>query len=778
MAVVLILAMSVSVTGRAELTTAELDSLLLGGQGLVLAFEDTLAFDPATNDTLLVTAPRVTVGEVIEAIGRKMERDAYRMREYAYTALVTVIVRKSSDPGGGPEGGDYEIHESATRHHMGRDEGHQRVELWSRTRKFKDGELDEEEQDQEVRADWVDMPDPVLDALPFMPGSGQRYEYEIVGRDLVGNSLIYQVRFAPKSRFEALPSGTVWVDYSNWVIRKIEASMIGAVPYPLFIESIPVYRMSQERFGDFWFVVDTYFRLELRALPLVGMPENFELKVELQDIQINGIDFGANGEPLPDPVPVAPVSTEKTYKLTGGAAAPRDSLEAWEMSPEDSAEALTAFWSDLDGRWAQDVPSVLGPISLHPDRLDSLLTVGDEQLRKLRAGGLWGLEFDLLEQPLFNRVQGPVLRASARLRQLGPDRPELKLLAGYGFSNRRPVFGAQVRLPLIVRHWTLPGGRMEKGARYQLLSLLLSGRKDAALFAGDGRRVTRAFTSAVYGSDPNHYYEDRRLEGWLNLRTSRHLVLAAGGGLAEHRALAQQTDWNLVNRELHPDGNIPAADLDDRFYGFGMNGLFGPLSVSGKATWHGVTNSEFAGGYTGAETELIYRRLELGAGLEALDGLGNRWALRGDYRNVDKSAPPQWRTWLGDFGTLRGYPAGELNGDVGTWASIDVRLNFDLWRSLRFPLLKKLGLQPIVFADWGKTRNQNEGVLALASSGVPRAVHEFGGQGSRLDAGVGFGRRLDLPGFGKDVNLRIFAAKPLDEANSGRNWRYLVAFVK
>ncbi len=47
------------------LTVVDIDSLLLSGVGVMLAFEDTLPIVDGTADTLFVDAPRVKVGEVV-----------------------------------------------------------------------------------------------------------------------------------------------------------------------------------------------------------------------------------------------------------------------------------------------------------------------------------------------------------------------------------------------------------------------------------------------------------------------------------------------------------------------------------------------------------------------------------------------------------------------------------------------------------------------------------------------------------------------------------------
>ncbi|MFN2370752.1 MAG: hypothetical protein ABR506_06290, partial [Candidatus Krumholzibacteriia bacterium] len=124
-------------------TGAMADSLLLSGMGVVLAFEDTFSFDPGTVDTMLVTAPRVTIGEVIEAIGRRMEQESRRLQEAEFTTLTTVVERDMP----GRHGDDYTVTETAERHRVDRERGERVVRLWKRERKVKDGVVVEEEID-------------------------------------------------------------------------------------------------------------------------------------------------------------------------------------------------------------------------------------------------------------------------------------------------------------------------------------------------------------------------------------------------------------------------------------------------------------------------------------------------------------------------------------------------------------------------------------------------------------------------------------------------------
>jgi hypothetical protein len=328
------------------------------------------------------------------------------------------------------------------------------------------------------------------------------------------------------------------------------------------------------------------------------------------------------------------------------------------------------------------------------------------------------------------------------------------------------VFSGELDVPLVRARWKLAketaDGHKYRGAQYQLLSLQLNGRKDGALFAGDHRRHTRSVSAGLYGSDPNHYYEERGFDGRLTLRLSRGLSLRGGGGIAEHRPWAQETAWNLLGRQLRPDGNLAATALDDRFWTTGASWQRGVASLDADVTWH----EPGAAGSGGGET--ARREWSVRGELDLLDNLGNRWLLRGSHRAFDGPVPVQWKTWLGDYGTLRGYGAGELTGDNGAHASLDARFGFDLWRTLRVPLLRDFGLQPIGFADWGKTWDAPGGVAGPGE----------GARDWRLDVGFGFGKRFDVPGLGEFRNVRVYAARPVGEGSDGEGWRFLLGFEK
>jgi hypothetical protein len=118
----------------------------------------------------------------------------------------------------------------------------------------------------------------------------------------VGNHVVYKIHFAPRSSFQALPSGTVWVDFGDFVIRRIEAELTGAVPMPMILKSIPVFKLRRVPKGEHWVVADLYARVLLRDLPLLKIPNDLELYYRTSRHVIDGVrypDDGPHGEVAP-----------------------------------------------------------------------------------------------------------------------------------------------------------------------------------------------------------------------------------------------------------------------------------------------------------------------------------------------------------------------------------------------------------------------------------------------------------------------------------------------
>jgi len=274
----------------------DVDALLEGGYGLIVAAEDSIPFAEGTSDTVLIEAPRVGVAEIVRRIGEKMERDDLATENMSFTSLTTVLARKHGEiePGRKDE---WTIYESADR--VTRAEGgvNHTARLWSRERKFEDGELVEEKIEDDIEADWGSITE-AAGNVPFSLVSGDAYDYTIEDRILIGRHLVYAVGFAPRSRFKPLPSGTVWIDWNDFGIRRMEGSLEGAMPLPVVIKAFPFFRFRQRNLDGRWVPQDLVARIELRRV-LPGVPSEIEFSWRVVDLEIDGVAY-----PDPEGIPI------------------------------------------------------------------------------------------------------------------------------------------------------------------------------------------------------------------------------------------------------------------------------------------------------------------------------------------------------------------------------------------------------------------------------------------------------------------------------------------
>ncbi len=260
------------------------DEALKEGYGIFLAEEDTFAFVAGTLDTVLVDAPRVGVAEVVRRIGERMAADEARMGDHAWTQVTRVVARAHAG-----RDDDRTEFEQVERLAMRRDGAFQRVRVRQVERKYRGGRLEKEKTDDDVESDWDQISDATA-AIPFTLEGADQYNYTVVARDLFGAHLVYTIRFAPKSRFKGLPSGTVWIDYSDFVIRRIEAAMTEGAPLPLIVKAIPWFKIRRVAKGDYWVVADVMAKIALRR-GWPGLPDEVELYASTRDHVIGGVAY-------------------------------------------------------------------------------------------------------------------------------------------------------------------------------------------------------------------------------------------------------------------------------------------------------------------------------------------------------------------------------------------------------------------------------------------------------------------------------------------------------
>lgn len=458
-----------------------------------------------------------------------------------------------------------------------------------------------------------------------------------------------------------------------------------------------------------------------------------------------------------------------------------DSNSFW-LSDEESEARLDEFWEMMKQEWQAEVPEALNEFGLTESEVDSLQTVGAVMLDELVAGTLWRSDFQRLKLPDYNRAQGAVVRMGWTLRKVGPNRPVFRIQGGYAFGNQRPVGAARLELPLLRRRWVLSDDR-GLGAEYALLKLDLAAGQDAQRFAGDGRRFSRTLSALFYGADPNHYFEKRRADARLSVQITRSSRLWVLGGWGQERPLDQRWDYNVLGWDLEPDGVRRAEGLDLARAAAGGEMKLGPLELGGDLEWRHATDAAFLDRLTGVAEgctgRVDYLIASASADLQLYDPLGNHWRLQAAHRQSNKPLPRQWRNWIGDYRPkgpmLRGYEAGELSGDEAQAASLDVGLNFDLWRALHVPVLGRLGMQPLLLADWARTRNETwrgrDYFDVMSADPVGLELGE-GAQDWRANVGFGF----SIPGLAPVSQMHLYAARPVGEGAGDEDWRVVFAF--
>ena len=129
--------------------------------------------------------------------------------------------------------------------------------------------------------------------MPFLLTTGGRYRYRILERTLIGEHLVFKIGFEPKDDFRPGVAGVVWIDYDDFVIRRMEGRLAGASPAPLFLADVPRFTWRQKQVDGFWVTDELEAEIVLRKLPL--LPRRVTIRVAMRDWDIRGAD--AKGTP-------------------------------------------------------------------------------------------------------------------------------------------------------------------------------------------------------------------------------------------------------------------------------------------------------------------------------------------------------------------------------------------------------------------------------------------------------------------------------------------------
>ncbi|MBK6899593.1 MAG: hypothetical protein IPH09_10105 [bacterium] len=241
----------------------------------------------AVADTVTVTAPRMRVSELVRLIGQRMRDDERRLGAYAVTAISRTEIFHDDRT---DSLGHRTVVSEAVRLSVDRDGERRTARLRRSEREYRDGELKKDELETEIGREWSEEAGDLAMDMPFLLTSGDRYRYEIRERRVVGDRLVFAIGFEPRDRFSPGIAGTVWIDYGDLVIRRMEGRLAGPSPAPLIVADVPRFTWKQRQEGDRWVSDEFEAEIVLRKLPL--LPSRVTARVRLRDWDIEGAGDG------------------------------------------------------------------------------------------------------------------------------------------------------------------------------------------------------------------------------------------------------------------------------------------------------------------------------------------------------------------------------------------------------------------------------------------------------------------------------------------------------
>lgn len=252
------------------------------GPGPTLAVEDTMY---TSVPEVLVRAPRVTLDEILDrvALGEARRDSLLLDQSFTFTLRLTGRSRDTREP--------RLLIETVDRVYRKKPDRVRSVRL--RERRLK------ENQRESVQAEFnASMSEEIVN-FAFRPEGRRDYTYAIADRAVVGNRVIYQIDFAPRSRLSFdKPRGRVWIDTNDFVIVRQELDFDRS-PAPLFLKDIERVVVERGHVDGFWVLQRVLVRMRM-TLPIPTIGRNFDLSMMFGDYALNrGLDDAVfEGVPL------------------------------------------------------------------------------------------------------------------------------------------------------------------------------------------------------------------------------------------------------------------------------------------------------------------------------------------------------------------------------------------------------------------------------------------------------------------------------------------------
>jgi len=246
----------------------------LAPPGPTLAVEDTMH---TTVGEVLVRAPRVTLGEILDRVARGEARRESLLTDQSFIATARIVAHVE-ERNRTPE----LMSETVFRVYRKRPDKSRTVVL----RRYQAHPPRDKGPRAKVEIRFGPNMGEEIVNFAFRPEARRDYRYRIAGRDIVGGHVVYRIAFEPRSLLTpGNPSGLVWVDTNDFVIVRQEVHFERS-PVPLFLERIDRLVIERTQVGGHWLLKRVLARATA-TLPLPRLGRSFDLALQLDDYALN-----------------------------------------------------------------------------------------------------------------------------------------------------------------------------------------------------------------------------------------------------------------------------------------------------------------------------------------------------------------------------------------------------------------------------------------------------------------------------------------------------------
>lgn len=225
---------------------------------------------------VLVSAPRVTLDEILDRVARGEARRDSLLHDVAFTATMRVV-----RPAHGDKPAQL-IEEVVSRVYRRKPNQVRSVTLRHREAK--------PSKKSKVDMTFGSGTEEEVVNFAFRPEARRNFRYRIIGRDLLGDHLVYRIAFEPRSLIGASePGGVVWVDTRDFVIVRQELDLSRS-PVPLVLKTIDRAVIERQQVEGHWVLRRLLMRAQL-TIPVPRFGRSFDIAIQFDDYRVNrGID--------------------------------------------------------------------------------------------------------------------------------------------------------------------------------------------------------------------------------------------------------------------------------------------------------------------------------------------------------------------------------------------------------------------------------------------------------------------------------------------------------